>query len=1062
MRRFPFLVSLAVLLAVPTVHAQPAAPKASLPAAPAVAGTPEPRTPAALANLEWRMVGPLNPTGRVPVVAGVEGDPRIVWVGAASGGVWKSEDGGTTFRPVFDEQDVHSIGAIAIAPGNPDVVYVGTGEGNPRNSVSPGGGVFKTTDGGKTWTFLGLEETRHIPRIVVDPLNPDIAYVAALGHVFGPNADRGIFKTTDGGATWQKILFTDDKHGAADVDVSAKNPNLVFAGLWRFERKPWTHTSGDREGGLWRSVDGGKRWTHLTKGLPTLMGRLSVRVAPSDPKVVYVIAETNEGTLFRSDDGGDTFKKMSDKQDLISRGLYYTQVRVHPTNPDVVFAVGSTMWKSIDGGKAWTRVSTTTHIDFHSLWIDPSNPNRMWNGQDGGVAVTYDGGSKWEPIRNLPLAQGYQGFADTREPFYNLGMGLQDNGTWWGPSRTREPAGILEDDWRMPSFGDAFFIVTHPKNPDLMLSEYQGGAIMKTDLRTRQQRDVSPQPERNDGGPVGALKYRFNWNAPIVPSPHDDDTVYFAGNVVFRSKDFGETWEAISGDLSTNDPEKIKDAGGPVWKENTTAEYHATVISFAESAARAGVLWAGTDDGNLQVSQDAGRTWVNVIANVPGLPKNSPVSHVEPSRTEPGTAWVSFDRHMFDDYAAHVFKTTDFGRTFTRVGKGIPSLAYVHGLRQDPKNANLVYAGTERGLYASWDGGLNFLRMQLKNLPSTPVHDVFFQTRENDLILATHGRGLWILDDATPIQQFDPSAKAEVKLYPVRAGLRFPMRFTRYGLGDKVYKAKNPPNGALISYMLPEDMGPGEGAAAKTGPSRVKLEILDGARVVREIRKPATAKGINRVAWDLKFEGPKPRKEGDVPPDDDFAPSLDGPAALPGVYTARLTVDGKSVETPVEVRIDPLVKVSTEALKAQHELATRLGGMITEANLLLRGLDGIQAQLDERKNSLEALGRTLSIDAQRALDDYRSAHQKVFDRVGLKDNIPYYSEPPRIPGRLLELMSSLDEGYAAPTPGQREYAKKLEEKLEEAKAAYRALLEGPFAALNAAFTKESLPALLRP
>jgi hypothetical protein len=352
--------------------------------------------------------------------------------------------------------------------------------------------------------------------------------------------------------------------------------------------------------------------------------------------------------------------------------------------------------------------------------------------------------------------------------------------------------------------------------------------------------------------------------------------------------------------------------------------------------------------------------------------------------------------------------------------------------------------------------------MQLKNLPSTPVHDVFFQTRENDLILATHGRGLWILDDATPIQRFEPAAKAEVKLYPVRAGLRFPMRFTRYGLGDKVYKAKNPPNGALISYMLPEDMGPAEGAAAKPGPARVKLEILDGAKVIREIQKPPMGKGVNRAAWDLKFEGPKPRKEGDDTSGGDFAPSLDGPAALPGLYTVRLTADGKSMETPVEVRIDPLVKVSIDALRAQHELAARLGGLITEANLLLRGLDGIKVQLDERKKSLEALGRTLSKDAQKALDEYSAAHEKVFDRVGLKDNIPYYSEPPRVPGRLLDLMSVLDDGYAAPTAGQREYASKLQGRLEDAKGAYRTLLEGPFAAMNAAFTKESLPALVRP
>jgi hypothetical protein len=418
---------------------------------------------------------------------------------------------------------------------------------------------------------------------------------------------------------------------------------------------------------------------------------------------------------------------------------------------------------------------------------------------------------------------------------------------------------------------------------------------------------------------------------------------------------------------------------------------------------------------------------------------------------------------MFDDYGPYIFKTTDFGRTFVRAGRGIPTLAYVHALKQDPKNPNLVYAGTERGLYASWDAGLSFQRLQLKNLPSTPVHDVFFQTRENDLILATHGRGLWILDDATPIQLFDPKAQAEVKLYPVRPGLRFPMRFTRYGLGDKVYKAKNPPSGALISYLLPEEMGPPEDATPqKAVPSRVKLEILEGTKVIREIQKPAAKKGVNRVAWDLKLDGPKPRKAGDDSRGDDFTPPLDGPAALPGSYTVRLSVDGKSVETPVEVKIDPLVTVSAEALRAQNELAVRLAGMLTEANLLLRNLDSVQAQLDERKKSIEALGRTVSKEVQAALDDYASAHGKVFDRVAVKENLPTYSEPARLPGRLLDLMSTVDDGYAAPTSGQREYAKKLEAQLEEVKASYQALMEGPFQKLDAALIKDSLPALVKP
>jgi photosystem II stability/assembly factor-like uncharacterized protein len=1009
-----------------------------------------------LGNVEFRNVGPVNMSGRVADVEGIPGDPRIVYVGAAAGGVWKTEDAGLTFKPVFDDQDVASIGDIAIARSNPFVVYVGSGESNARNSVSSGNGVYKSLDGGRSWTHVGLADTRHISRVLVHPQNPDLVYVGALGHLFGPNAERGVFRSGDGGRTWEKVLYLDDRHGVADMDMAAANPNLLFAALWRFDRKPWTHTSGDDQGGVWRSVDGGRTWKRLEKGLPKTMGRIGVKVAPSDPRVVYVIAESDQGTLFRSDDGGDSFRKVSDKAEIVSRGLYYTDLRVHPTHPDVVFAVASLLQKSIDGGRTFERISRTTHIDFHALWIDPLDPDRMWQGQDGGVAVTYDGRT-WEPIRNIPIAQFYQVHADNRAPFYYVGGGLQDNGTWWGPSRTREPAGILEDDWRMPSFGDAYYVTTHPDDPDLMISESQGGNIVRTDLRTRQQTDISPQPRRNDGGPVSGLKYRFNWNTPIVASPHDGRTVYFTGNVVFRTRDFGDTWETISPDLTTNDPAKQKDAGGPVWKENTTAEYHCTIISFAESPARRGVLWAGTDDGNLQVSRDDGGTWTNVVANVPGVAAFSPVSHVEPSRTDPGTAWVSFDRHMFDDPTPYVFKTTDYGRTWTRSSEGLAGFVWV--VRHDPRNASLLWAGTEDGLFAS-RGGQRWQRTHLKNLPNVPVHDILVHARENDLILGTHGRALWIFDDATPLQQLDPSAPLRTQLFDVRAALRFPTRFTRYGLGDKEYRGANPPAGALISYVLEEKLSvdekdpPKDPADAPKAPERVKLEILDSSgALVRTLRKPGLEKGLNRVAWNLRYDAPYPREDKEAEASE-FGPPPSGPFVLPGTYTVRLTVDGQTHEKPVTVGIDPLVRTTPEGLSAQFGMARELTQLSTDINRTLRALDAVKAQLQERRRLMKALGRP---EVGAAIKSAEDALKERLDVLARPENIPNYATGPRVSDNVAALFGDVDSAFAAPTAAQQDLFHELRDEARQTMGRADEFLQTGLTALNDALAKADLP-----
>ncbi|MEO6588664.1 MAG: hypothetical protein ABIP06_04995, partial [Pyrinomonadaceae bacterium] len=636
----------------------------------------------ALSNLSWRSIGPANMGGRVADIEGVPGDPNIVYVATGSGGIFKTTNGGIDWTPIFDRQTSISVGDIALEPGNPDVIWVGTGESNVRNSVSFGDGVYKSTDGGKTWKHLGLKDTNTISKIVINPKNPDIAYVAAIGHAWGQNEERGVFMTTDGGATWKQTLYIDNQHGASDIEIDPQNPNILYAGMWRFERKPWTFTSGSDKGGVYRSIDGGRTWNKIEKGLPKMIGRVGLAVAQSNPNVVYAMLEAKEGTLYRSDDKGENFKQVSKNQQIVGRGFYYTRVRVDPTDENKVYAIASPLFKSLDGGRNFSRIAPNVHIDYHAFWIDPLNPKRMWNGQDGGVAVSTDEGKSWEYINNFATGQFYQVFADNVAPFYNVSGGLQDNGTWVGPSRNREPAGILNDDWRMISFGDGFFAIAHPDNPDLFLTESQGGNVVRTDMKNREQQLVIPF--FGVGGAAENDKVRFNWNAPLIPSPHDKNTVYLAGSSVYKTTDFGKTWAAISGDLTTNNRERLKTAGGPIFPENTSAEYFETVISLAESPLKKDLIWVGTDDGNLQATNDGGKTWANINRNLPKVPQDSSISHIEFSRVNTDTVYVSVDRHKYDDYKPYVFKTTNGGKSFSNITGNLPVNAYVHVVREDP------------------------------------------------------------------------------------------------------------------------------------------------------------------------------------------------------------------------------------------------------------------------------------------------------------------------------------------------------------------------------------------
>lgn len=968
-------------------------------------------------RLEWRSIGPANMGGRIADVEGVPGNPNVVYVATASGGLFKTSNGGTTWKPLFERQSTISIGDIALAPSNPDVIWVGTGESNVRNSVSFGDGVYKSTDGGANWQHMGLRNSERISAIAIHPQNPDIVYVGALGHAFGPNEDRGVFMTTDGGKTWTKTLYLDREHGVSDLDIDLTNPNILYAGMWSFERKPWTHRSGGENGGVFKSIDGGRTWKKITNGLPKLLGRIGIRSAPSNPNVVYAIVESKEGTLYRSDDRGETFKQVSRQTNIVSRGFYYTTVRVDPNDENRVFAVASQLFISIDGGKTFRSITGRTHIDYHALWMDPKNPKRMWQGQDGGIAVSYDSGETWEYVNNIPLGQFYQIHADNRLPFYYVMGGLQDNGAWTGPSRTREPAGIMNDDWRMVSFGDGFYVINSADDPEVYISESQGGNILRTDFRTREQQEVNPWGRGSGDGPAIGEKYRFNWNSPIVLSPHDKNTVYFGGNVVFRSVDFGKSWEQISADLTTNNPERLKDAGGPIAIENTSAEYYSTIISLAESPLQKGHVWVGTDDGNLQVTTDGGKTWNNLIGNVKGVTANSPVSHVELSRVSAQTAYIAFDRHMFDDFRPYIYKTTDGGKSWSAVAGNLPAKAYVQVVREDPKNPGLLYAGTEIGLFASYTGGKEWIPLNLKNMPNVAVHDIVVHPRENDLIVATHGRSVWILDDATPVQRMTSTiVNSNAHLFPVRPGLRFASFFTRYGIGDKIFTGPNPSYGALITYYLKDKLD---------DKATFKIQILDeSGKLVQELNRPSREKGLNRVSWNLRYGGAEVRR----PPSAEetaFGGSPRGPQVLPGSYMVKLTVGDKTFSESVEVRLDPTINVALADLQSQLDLQTKLRDMQSAANTALRFLDSIEEQLKHTETTVKNLNKEPDKELMKALEDYKKQIVALEDRLVRRSEGLGFPGRSRVTNRIGDLFFSIDGTNAAPNPYQRQYFQEL-------------------------------------
>lgn len=1000
---------------------------------------------AALAGLSFRPVGPAIMGGRISAIAGIPGDPTTYYYGHASGGVFKTENGGTTFRPIFDEVGVHSIGAIAIAPSDHNVIYVGTGEGNPRNSASVGRGVFRSVDAGETWTFIGLGDTEKIARIRVHPTDPDVAYVAALGHEWGANSDRGVYKTADGGDSWERVLFVNGSTGAADLAMDPENPRILYATMYDFLRRPWHLRSGGTGSGLYRSADGGETWTNLfdartENGLPEgLIGRIGVAVAPSDADVVYAIIENQTpGLIWRSTDRGRTWTEVSDDARVNSRGFYYSDLRVDTENPDRLYSINGTLMVSSDGGRTWDPISTDIHPDHQAFWIDPTNANRLLDGTDGGLYVSHDRGDTWMFLNNVPLGQFYQIGADMQVPYQVCG-GLQDNGVWCGPSKTRETVGLVNDNWTAIHYGDGYYAQIDPTDWTTVYTNAHYGNIVRVDRASYERRSIQPYPVALRGSPAGDHPFRFNWNSPIHMSPSDPSTVYFGGNVLFRTRDGGQSWDQISPDLTTNDSTKHGPSGGEITVDNTSAEYHTTIVTIAESPRDPNVIWVGTDDGYVQLTTDGGTSWTNVTENLPGVPSESWVTRIHASFAERGTAYATIDRHRSDDMRPYVFKTSNLGESWTDITDNLPEFGFLKVVREDPRNPNVVYVGSEFGLYVSLVGGGEWMSLNEKTgLPPAPVNDLLIHPRDNDLIVGTHGRSIWILDDLTPIQNLTAALESGPTLFAPRDAIRYEYHFTKPFLGQATFKPSNPTAGALLSYYLPDAVA-----------DSVQLTIEDQAgEVVKTIACSGEA-GIHRLTWEFDFEA--------SPPGGGFIIHTPPYKVLPGQYSVRLTAGDTEVVQPLRVLLDPALDVSEADLVAQVEAIGQLVEMRQLADEAIEEIGSVQEQVDGVPELLEDESGEAVENVLQLAD---AAHEKLEEiRLKLVSELGGYRSATMLRGRIDGLLSALAQATQRPTDQQAEWVERFETQLQVVLSELRTVLDTDIHSLNQAIEAFGLPAI---
>jgi hypothetical protein len=1009
--------------------------------------SPDRLDPTLLAGLKPRSIGPAAMSGRVAVVEGVASDPDLLYVGSANGGVWKSVNGGLTWESQFNDQTMASIGAIAVFQADPAIVWVGTGEGNPRNSVSVGDGVYRSLDGGHTWTHLGLEATEHVARIVLHPTNPDVAWVAALGKLWGENPERGVFKTTDGGKTWKKVLYADEHTGAADLIQDPENPNKLFAALWEHRRWPWSFRSGGPGSGLWTSVDGGETWKRLTEddGLPKGdLGRIGLAISRSNPEIVYALVEAEKSALLRSSDGGQTWKTVNDDQRTAERPFYYADIEVDPAWPNRIYNLTARLMVSNDSGKTFDSLghARDIHGDYHAIWIDPHHPEHIVVGNDGGLGISHDRGETWDFVDDLPIGQYYHIAVDMDVPYHVYG-GLQDNGAWRGPVEVWEDGPIRNQHWDRVGGGDGFETLPDPEDSRRGWSLSQGGELLRWNLRTGEAKPVKP-PEVKPNDPAARL--RFNWNAALAADPFTPGTIYLGSQYVHKSTDRGDTWTVISPDLTSNNPawQKQSETGG-LTPDVTGAETYTSILSIAPSPLQQGVLWVGTDDGRLHVTKDGGTTWDSVEKNVKGVPANTWIPHIHPSRYDAGTAFVVFDNHRRSDWTPYVFRTDDWGKTWKSLAAD-NLRGWALSIEQDPVDRDLLFLGTSFGLYISTNGGKDWLRWT-SGLPTTEVADLIVHPRDHDLVIATHGRALYVLDDVTPLRTLTPATLREpIHLYPSGAGRLHQNMMaggaSRAGSGD--FSGENRPFGVQLTYSLnlpglpladqeaerdrkeKERSEACKAAAAadsegKDKEPKVQIRITDAAgKLVRTFDGPAK-RGVNRATWDFgrdPFKAPATDSRGRP------RESQSGPKVPPGTYTVTVKYKDQETKGTVQVAPDPFTK-NTDAdwqtreaayarIAALQDAAITAGDRIKAAradiDLVLKKLEPADKKSEDNPNKdLQKSAR----DLQKKLNDLEKRLYNPPGTKGIVDDKDLLME------RANNLRGSLDASWDPPNATQR-------------------------------------------
>jgi len=1051
---------------------------------------------AALKPLKFREIGPATMGGRIDDFAVVESDPDIVYVATASGGVMKTENGGTTWEAVFDDQMTSSIGAIAVAPSDPSIVWVGTGEANNRQSSSWGNGVYKSTDAGKTWQHAGLAETHHIGRIVVHPTDPNTVWVAAAGKLWGPSKDRGVYKTTDGGKSWSNVLFVNEDTGVTDIDVDPRSPGTAIAAAYQRRRTVFGFSGSGPGSGLYKTTDGGASWKKLEKGLPwdpdarpatpptdpeamKQIGRIGVSFYRKDANVVYALVEHANGGIFRSDDKGESWTKMSDTN---PRPAYYSQVRMDPNNDQRIWVMGAPMYTSEDGGKTFrTNVVQRIHGDHHAMWINPRDSDHMIVGSDGGIYFSRDRGRTWDFANNVPLGQFYEIGLDMARP-YRICGGLQDNNSWCGPSMSFDPRGIANGEWFTVGGGDGFYVQIDPTDPNIVYAESQDGNLLRRDLRTHQSRSIRPPAPEGE-------RYRFQWSSPVLISVFDPKTIYYAGNFVFRSPDRGDSWTRISPDL-TNGQERGKlPIMGRVPDKYTLSRHDGVqvwpaVTTVSESPLNKDLLWAGTDDGNVQVTRDGGKSWKNVAERVKGVPKGTYVTRIVASRHAEGTAYATFDGHRSNDFGVYVFTTGDYGETWKPIRTGLPDdTGVVNVIREHYRNPKLLFAGTEHGLYASLDQGAHWWRVKM-NLPTVPVDDIAIHPRENDLVLGTHGRSIWILDDLTPLEQMsDAVLAADLHLFDLRPATQWHLQNRSGSTGHRQFLGPNPPNGALIDYYL---------KAKPDEKERVRIAISDkDGKVIRELdggKEP----GVNRVVWNFRTRSvtaPPPRPAGEETPAEESAEQpaagLGGggggfggqasPRVEPGEYTVKVTV-GKNEQTKkVVVEDDPRITISAEDRAARRQAISQLSQMAGTASATQRSLTGLRTALNTEIEAWKKPGAAKPADnIQKAAEELLKKADETCKRFANVSQCgerapalgnagpPLVYTPPTITQRITQLLNGIDNYTAAPSAWQLDQIKLLDGMLKESAAAARKLTQDELAALNKMMNEAGVPHIVIP